>query len=176
MIVELGFLLAAVGYGTFRLLRSQAAARRYLEEGAAEIPLELDHLPTGLRRLVQEARTLRISLDSPIRSIRELLHTDITRTHEDIESMDHALMEASRQVNDWLGMVDRLSESDRLHLEEVGASPEPIRAVLRAENGAFERSRFRVVGQPTLDHRLAALAREFSRVETALAAHSRIYR
>ncbi len=176
MIVELGFLLVAVGYGTFRLLRSQAAARRYLEEGAALAPLELDHLPIGLRRLVQEARTLRISLDSPIRSIRELLHADITRTHEDIESIDHALMETTRQVNDWLGMVDRLSEDDRMRLDEVGASPEPIREALRAEQGAFERARFHVAGEATLDHRLAALAREFARVETALAARSRIYR
>ncbi len=176
MIVELGFLMVAVGYGTFRLLRSQAAARRYLEEGAAEVPLELDHLSIGLRRLAQEARTLRISLDSPIRSIRELLHADITRTHEDIESMDHALMEASRQVNDWLGMVDRLPESDRLRLEEIGVSAEPIRAVLRAEKGAFERARFRVADQPTLDHRLVALAQKFARIETALAVRSRIYR
>ena len=176
MIVELSFLLAAVGYGTFRLLRSQAAARRYLEEGATLAPLELDHLSLDLRRLVQEARTLRIALDSPIRSIRELLQADLTRTHEDIESIDHLLMETSRQVHDWLGMVDRLSENDRMRLDEVGASPEPIREILRAEHGAFERARFRVAGQATLDHRLAALAQEFARIETALAARSRIYR
>jgi len=174
-VVELAMVLAAVSYGAYRLVRSQASARRYLEDGDEE-PLELDHLSSSLQRLAQETRTLRISLESPIRSIRELLRADISRTHEDFESIDHALMEASRQVNEWLAMVDRLPERERQRFEEVGGSADIVRAALSAENGAFERSRFHVEGKPTLDLRMMALGRELVRIEAALQVRSRIYR
>ncbi|MCA9657609.1 MAG: hypothetical protein KC486_04650 [Myxococcales bacterium] len=174
--IELALFVAAVGYGAFRLMRSQSAARRYLEEGKDDGPLELGHLTPSLRRLALETRTLRISLESPIRALRELLHADLTRTQEDIDAVDHALMEATRQVSDWLVVVDRLSESDRQRLDDVGGTPEPVRAVLNAEHGGFERSRFRVDGQPTLDVRLENLGKELARIEAALQVRSRIYR
>jgi len=173
-LLELGFILVVVGYGAFRLIRSQASARRYLEDGAQEAPLALDHLSSGLRRLATETRTLRISLEGPIRGLQELLSSELTR--RDDELMDHTLLEMSRQVNDWLAMVDRLGEGERQRLEEVGGSPEPVRAMLRAEKGAFERSRFYVDGAPSLDVRLQALSQEFARIETALQVQSRIYR
>ncbi|MCA9636230.1 MAG: hypothetical protein KC420_09415 [Myxococcales bacterium] len=174
--IELAVIVAAVGYGAYRLVRAQAEARRYLEEGQGEAPLELDHLTPPLKRLALETRTLRISLESPIRALRELGRADIARTQEDIDAVDHALMEATRAVGEWLREVDALAEIDRQRLEDVGGSPEPVRAALIAEHGAFERGRFRVEGRPNLDVRLGQVASELARIEAALQVRSRIYR
>lgn len=159
--------LLLTGFGFYRLLRAQQEARRYLESGS-EAPLQLSHLSSTLARVARETRTLRISLESPLRAIREFMRTDLTRTEDDLEAIDAALMEATREIGEWLGMIDGLPDHERGDMEAMGASAGPIRAALAAEGWAFERSHLRSPGRQNLDDRLEAILRELERVETAL--------
>lgn len=155
------------GFGFYRLMRAQQEARRYLESGT-EAPLELSHLSSALARVARETRTLRISLESPLRAVRELMRVDLTRTEDDFEAVDAALMETTRELGAWLTMIEALPEQERGALEAMGASPGAVRAALAAEGWAFERSRTYVPGRGSLDERLAAVLRELERVEGAL--------
>jgi len=159
--------LLLTGFGFYRLKRAEQEARRYLE-GGAEAPLQLSHLSSALAMVARETRTLRISLESPLRAIREFMQTDLTRTEDDLEALDAALMEATREVGQWLAMLDALPPVERDALERMGASAGPVRAAMEAEHWAFERSHLRRPGRPNLDERLEALMRELARVEKAL--------
>jgi hypothetical protein len=161
MVVLLG------GFGFYRLIRAQQEARRYLESGT-DAPLQLSHLSSELARVARETRTLRISLESPLRAIREFMRTDLTRTEDDVEAVDAALMEATRDLGVWLAMIDGLPEQERGTLEAMGASPGAVRSALAAEGWAFERSHLRAPGRGNLDDRLEAILRELERVEKAL--------
>ena len=156
-----------IGFGFYRLIRAQQEARRYLESGI-DAPLQLSHLSGELARVTRETRTLRISLESPLRAIREFMGTDLTRTEDDVEAVDAALMEATRDIGVWLAMIDALPESERGALEAMGASPGAVRAALAAEGWAFERARLRGRGRGNLDDRLEAILRELERLEKAL--------
>jgi len=155
------------GFGFYRLVRAQQEARRYLESGT-DAPLQLSHLSSELARIARETRTLRISLESPLRAIREFMRTDLTRTEDDVEAVDAALLEATREIGEWLAMVGALPESERGTMEAMGASPRAVRAALAAEGGAFERSHLHSPGRGNLDDRLEAILRELERVEKAL--------
>ncbi len=155
------------GFGFYRLVRAEQAARRYLESGS-EAPLQLSHLSGELARVARETRTLRISLESPLRAIREFMQTDLTRTEDDLEAVDAALMEATREIGEWLAMVDGLPQHERGAMEAMGASAGSVRAALAAEGWAFERSHLRSPGRQNLDDRLEAVLRELGRIEAAL--------
>lgn len=164
-----------VGYGFVRLRRAEEAARRYLESGN-EKPLQLAHLGDTLARVARETRTLRIALESPLQAIREHMRVDITRTEDDVEAFDATLLEASRELGEWLAMIDALAPHDRQELEALGAGPEAIRGALAAENGAFERAHIHVEGRPPLDQRFEAILRELARIEGALQGQGHLYR
>ncbi len=168
--VEL-FLVAMVallgGFGFYRLLRAQQEARRYLE-GGSDAPLQLSHLSAELARVARETRTLRISLESPLRAVREFMRTDLTRTEDDVEAVDAALMETTREIGEWLALVEGLPEHERSTIEAMGAGAGAVRAALEAEGWAFERTHLRSRGRQNLDDRLDAILRELERVEKAL--------
>lgn len=182
-------LVTLAGYGYVRLRRADEAARRYLES-AGEKPLQLAHLSEVLQRLARETRTLRISLESPLQAVREhmrrdlsqvkgargFMEVDLTRTEDDLESLDAQLLDASRDVALWLQMVDSLQPHERQELEALGASPETVRGVMAAENGAFERERISAEGRASLDQRMEALMRELVRIEGALQGQGHVYR
>jgi len=165
------FLIAVVvlltSFGFYRLMRAQKEAQRYLES-SAEAPLQLSHLSSPLARVARGTRTLRISLESPLRAIREFMQTDLTRTEDDLEAIDAALMDVTREIGQWLAMIDALSVQERGALESMGASSVRVRVAMEAEGWAFERSHLRRPGRPDLDLRLEALLRELARVEQAL--------
>lgn len=162
-----GMVLLLTSFGFYRLVRAQQEARRYLE-GSAEAPLQLSHLSSPLAMVARETRTLRISLESPLRAIREFMQTDLTRTEDDLEAIDAALMDVTREIGHWLAMIDNLPIQERGALESMGASSGPVRAAMEAEGWAFERGHLRRPGRPDLDVRLEALLRELARVEQAL--------
>ena len=85
----------------------------------------------ALARVARETRTLRISLESPLRTLREFMQTDPTRTEDDLEAVDAALMEATREVGEWLAMIDALPAHERGDMEAMGASAGPIRSAAR---------------------------------------------
>lgn len=159
--------LLLTGFGFYRLLRAQQEARRYLE-GGAEAPLQLTHLSGALARVARETRTLRISLESPLRAVRAFMTTDLTRTEDDLEAIDAALMEATREIGEWLAMIDELPAHERQAMDGMGASAGPIRAAMDAEQWAFERGHLKSPGRPDLDVRLEAVLLALSRIETAL--------
>jgi hypothetical protein len=182
-------LVLIAGYGYARLRRADEAARRYLES-AGEKPLQLAHLSDVLQRVARETRTLRISLESPVQALREhmqrdlsqvkgargFIDVDLTRTEDDHEALDALLLDASRDVGLWLQMLDSLQPHERQELEALGASPETVRGVMAAENGAFERERIKAAGRAPLDQRMAALIRELVRIEEALQGQGHVYR
>jgi len=175
-VYELAILLAAAGYGVYRLVRAQAEARRYLEDAGKERPLEVGHLSGALARVAQETRTLRIALESTVRGVRQALGVDPTRTIDDIEALDAALMEATRAIGEWLAMIDALPAMERGHLGDLGGDPAPVRAAMEAERWSLERSRLREAGRPTLDLRIERIIHELTRIEGALQTSSRVYR
>lgn len=162
-------------YGYVRLKRADDAARRYLESGE-EKPLQLAHLSETLARIARDTRTLRIYLDSPLHAVREHMRPDPTRTEDDVEAFDAALLDATREVGLWLTTIDGLQPHERQELDALGAGPETIRGALAAENWAFERGQIELKGRPPLDQRLEAVIRELARIETALQGQGRVYR
>ena len=123
-----------------------------LEELLADL-LEALESPS-LERLARETRTLRLSLESPIRMVHDLLGTDLTRTQGDLEAIDAALLEATRACGEWLAMIEALPEVDARRLADLGIGGAFVREALAIENGSFERARLRMHGVPTLDRRL----------------------
>lgn len=177
-LVEL-FIVAMVvlltGYGFVRLVRAERDAQRYLE-GQTEAPLQLSHLSGALATVARETRTLRISLESPLRAVREYMAVDLTRTEDDGQVVDAALLETTRAIDEWLRMIEALPVHERQAMEAMGASAGPIRAAVDAEHGAFERIHLRSPGRPTLDVRLEAILRELGRIEVAMQAPAGPYR
>jgi chromosome segregation ATPase len=163
------------GFGFYRLVRAEREARRYLE-AHAEAPLQLSHLSQRLADVARDTRTLRISLESPLKALREFMRTDLTRTEDDIEAVDAALLEATREIGEWQGEIEALPEVERQAMEAMGASAAPIRAALDAEHGAFERVHLHSPGRPDLDVRLEAVLRELGRIEAAMQVQAGPYR
>lgn len=171
------FVAAWVGYGIFQMVRSAERNRKYLRAARVDAPLQLDHLPAGLRRLAEETRFLRISLEAPIRDVTDFRQGEFHHTaSEDIEGFDNMLMNVSRQLADWVTAVDKLPETDRTRLEDLGLSPEPIRSALDTEGWAFERRNLNRAGQPPMDVRLRGIVNELTKIETSLQVAPRPYR
>jgi hypothetical protein len=121
-------------------------------------------------------RTLRISLESPIRDVTEFRHGQLNATAEDLESFDNMLMNVSRAIADWLRDVERLDERARGELGDLGITPDPIRHALEAEGFAFERRYFERAGMPPLDQRLRGVSVLLEKIEAALQVSQRLYR
>ena len=172
------FLFVAVlaGFGLFHMLRSSERSRRYLAEAKEDAPLQLDHLSAPLRRLAQDTRLLRISLDGPIREVGDYRRGELQAASGDIESFDAMLMDLSRQLADWVQTVERLDERDRNVLIDMGLGVDPIRAALDFEGGAFERRNLMRTGAPPMDQRLQSIVAELDRFEAGLQVAPRPYR
>lgn len=163
-------------YGIFRMLRSGRESQRYLVESREDVPLQTDHLSPPLARLVRDTRLLRISLEAPVRQVRELIVGDFeSATSEDLDAFDNMLMTVSRQLAEWLQTVDRLPETDGAMLQDRGLSGEPVRNALLREGWSFDRKHLRGPGG-TLDQRIQQVIGELQRFETQLQASSRVYR
>jgi hypothetical protein len=172
------FLIAAgwAAYGIYRMLRSGRESQRYLIEGREEAPLQTEHLSPPLARLARDTRLLRISLEAPVRQVRELRVGDLdAASSEDLEGFDNMLMNISRQLGDWLSTVDHLPATDAASLQDLGLSGEPIRNVLIREGWTFDRRHLKGPGGP-LDQRISQVIAELQRFETQLQATRRVYR
>lgn len=170
------FVAAVTGYGIFRVVRSSERDKKYLTEAKDEVPLQLDHLPIQLQHVLRDTRTLRISLESPIRDVAEMRNGQLNSTAEDLESFDTMLMNVSRAIADWLVTIDRLPDQHRAAMKDLGADAGPIRSALEHEGFAFERKHLTRPGAPPLDERLKAVMTALSRVELALQSSQRVYR
>ncbi len=173
------FLLVAAfsAYGIFAMLQANRRNQTYLKESRDEVPLQLDHLSGALRRLVEDTRLLRISLEGPIRDVIALRTGEFSQSAgADMEAFDSMLMGISRDVAEWVEAAQRLPETDRGRLEDLGVSPDRVRHMLAAEGGAFERRHLNRPGAPPLDARLKGLADELNKVELALQASGHVYR
>lgn len=163
-------------YGIFRMIRVGRESQRYLIESREEVPLQTEHLTPPVARLVSDTRLLRISLEAPVRQIRELLVGDLdTASTEDLDAFDNMLMTVSRQLGEWLQTVDRLPENDVASLQDQGLSGEPVRNALIREGWSFDRKHLRGPGG-SMDHRLQQIIGELHRFETQLQASGRVYR
>lgn len=172
------FLMLAglAGLGLFKMARSSEKSRKYLQAAQEEVPLQLEHLTPGLRRIVQDTRLLRISLEAPVINLRDYIDGDLDATAEDLDGFDNMLLNVTRQIADWLVAIDQLSESDRHMMVDMGADPSAIRSALGMEGWAFERRNLRMPGQPPMDRRLANLVGELARIEACLQTTARVYR
>lgn len=166
----------AAAVGLFRIARSGADNRRYLEAGKNEAPLELDHLSAALGRFVSDTRLIRISLESSVRTIGQFIKGDLEATNDDRDGFDQMLLGVTRNLADWLATVDQLDESDRQRISDGGGNPAVVRSTLELEGWAFERRNLRMRGAPPMDVRLKAIMDELHKVETALQQRARIYR
>lgn len=172
------FLIAAgwAAYGIYRMLRTGRESQRYLVEGPREAPLQTGHLSPPLARLAQDTRLLRVSLEAPVRQVRELLVGDLdSARNEDLSAFDNMLMTTSRQLGDWLRVVDQLPATDATSLQDLGLSPEPVRNALIREGWTFDRKHLRGPGGP-MDQRISLVIAELLRFETLLQAPRRVYR
>ncbi len=172
------FLIAAgwAAYGIYRLLHTGRETQRYLVEGPREAPLQTEHLTPPLARLAHETRILRVSLEAPVRQIRELLVDDIdSARNEDLESFDIMLLNVSRQLGDWLRTIDHLPANDAASLQDLALGPEPIRSALVREGWTFDRKHLRGPGG-TMDQRISHIIAELQRFETQLQSTRRVYR
>jgi hypothetical protein len=171
------FVAGWAGYGVYRMVRANERNRRYLQAARDDGPLQIDHLTPALRRLTQETRMLRISLEAPIRDVKDFREGEFHQTaSEDLEGFDNMLMNVSRQLADWVATVDRLPEHERATLEQLGLSAEPIRNALDAEGWAFERRNLHRPGRAPMEVRLSNIVAELDRVETSLQVVPRPYR
>lgn len=165
------FIAGLAGFGLYHTLRSSERSRRYLAESPQDAPLRIEHLSPGLRKLAQDTRLLRISLDAPIRDVQDYRHRDLHATaSQDLEAFDAMLMDLSRQLGDWLHAVELLEPRDREVLADLGLSVEPIRVAFDFEGGAFERRHMMRPGAPPMDKRLRQIVAELGRIETGLQA------
>ena len=173
------FLLVAAlsAYGIFAMLRANERNQAYLRDAKVEAPLQLDHLSGPLRRLAEDARVLRVSLEGPIRDVRAMRTGEFSETAgADLEAFDNMLMNVTREVAEWLDEAARLPEPDHVRLEDLGVAPSRVREMLEREGGSFERRHLKRAGQPPLDTRLGALAEELNKLELALQASHSVYR
>lgn len=172
------FLIVAgwAAYGIFRMVRTGRESQRYLIAGRDDPPLRTEHLSPPLARLAEDTRLLRVSLDAPVRQVRELRIGDLdAASSEDLEGFDNMLMTISRHLGEWLSIVDQLPPTDAASLQDLGLSAEPIRSVLIREGWTFDRKHLRGPGGP-LDQRISQVISELQRFETQLQTSRRVYR
>ncbi|MBL4683094.1 MAG: hypothetical protein JKY37_00780 [Nannocystaceae bacterium] len=164
------------GLGLLRVSKASAQSRKYLDASSDEAPLQVDHLTPQMRRFTADTRLLRISLESSVRTIGQLIDGDFEATNDDRDGFDQMLMGATRDVVDWLRIVETLGETERGQIMDGGGNPGAIREALVNEGWAFERRNLTTAGRPPMNLRLAAILAELHQIEVALQRTSRIYR
>lgn len=162
--------------GMLRMTKAGAENRKYLDAGRDEGPLQLDHLSLAMQRFAADTRLLRISLESPARTIAQYINGDLEATNDDPDGFDQMLMNVTRNLGDWLSSAERLAETDRTQIEDNGGNPAAVRAALDHEGWSFERRNLTMKGSPPMNVRLDAVMAELRKVEVALQHRSRLYR
>ncbi|MEM6989618.1 MAG: hypothetical protein AAF721_03950 [Myxococcota bacterium] len=164
------------GLGLLRMTKAGQQNKKYLDAGRDEQPLQLDHLSAQMRRFVADTRLLRISLESSVRTIAQFINGDLEATNDDRDGFDQMLMNATRNVADWLGVVDRLGEAEVGRIVDGGGNPGAIRSAMEHEGWSFERRNLTMAGRPPMNLRLQAVMEELHKVELAMQQTNRIYR
>ncbi len=154
--------LAAIGL--LQTMRGQARSRRYLESSPEDNPLQISHLSRKLQALARDTRTLRLSLEGPLRELSEGGGTSMLG--REFDEVQQRLRDAARELGDWIHEVERLPQNDRAYMHDVGASPGQVRALFEAEGWALERKR--QSGQPSLHQQLQRIVRELELFEERL--------
>jgi hypothetical protein len=155
-------LAAIAAVGLWRTMQAQSESRRYLEAGHDDAPPELGHLEAPLAHLVQDARALRLSLEGPLRQLKSV--GVLGALGSDAEELDSKLLEATRELGEWLASVDRLGASDRRRLDELSPEAERVRNLFAEEQYALER-KLRRRGRPPLRESLERLLDELGKFE-----------
>lgn len=167
-------LAASAGFALYRTMRTRSQNVRYLEEAGEEPPLMLSHLSRPLQRLTQETRALRLSLEDPVRQLRSLpgrLSPDF-----DGKAIDGALMNANREIGDWINTVSKLGEEDRERLVDQGVNAAAVRDAFAAEGFAFELGAGGGRRAKSLAAQLEKLREELLRIERNLQIQTDPYR
>lgn len=154
--------LAALGL--LQTVRGQARSRRYLESSPEDNPLQISHLSRNLQALARDTRALRLSLEGPLRELSEGAGRPVLG--QEFDEVQQRLRDAARELGEWIHEVDRLPQNDQAYMHDVGASPDPVRALFEAEGWSLERKR--KSGQPSLRVVLERIVRELERFEERL--------
>lgn len=160
------------GVGLIQTMRGQARSRRYLEGSPEEDPLQLSHLSRSLQDLARDTRALRLSLEGPLRELRE--GGSAAAMLGEFDELQQRLRDAARELGEWVLEVERLSAVDTAYMQDVGADPNRVRALFEDEGWSLERRR--KSGQPALRDRLAQIVRELEVFEERLQAPPAPYR
>jgi hypothetical protein len=101
--------------------RRRRAFMQRLSGSDVELPLCIDHLPPDLGKLTVQARTLRLSLETPVRRYvcAPWLATPWGR-RQICDEYDLAIVDVRRALWDWIRDVQRLSVADRGLLQRLG--------------------------------------------------------
>ena len=158
----------AAGWGLLRTLRTQARARKYLEEARDESPLRVEHLSAPLQALARETRALRVSLEGPLHQLE--LYTELANF--DASELDALLTHASRELSDWMRNISALREDDLMRVRELGAEPEKVRARFEKEGEHLDQGR----GRMHLRDRLWRISKELEALESRLQSQVDPYR
>lgn len=164
-------LAAAASYGLFRTVRGQAASTRYLEE-AVEVPLQIGHLSKPLQRVARETRALRLSLEEPMILVKDaegLLGGETPRS-----DLERELMNASRDLGEWVRLVERLPEEELAQLRDLGVDYGPVRDAMAREGWSLELRRKKATEK--LSVRLHRILGELERIERAMQVQADPYR
>jgi hypothetical protein len=162
--------LAAIGL--LQTMRVQARSRRYLESSPDDRPLQISHLSRKLQALARDTRALRLSLEGPLHELSEGGST--TMLGQEFDEVQQRLRDAARELGEWINEVERLPQNDRVYLNDVGASPDHVRALFEIEGWSLERKR--AAGQPPLRKQLQMIVRELELFEERLQTPPNPYR
>ena len=154
---------ALAALGLLQTMRGQARSRRYLESSPEEHPLQLSHLSRPLQALARDTRSLRLSLEGPLRELAEGASAPMLGEFDELQQR---LRDAARELGDWVHEVERLSQTDQAYMHDVGADPGRARGLFEAEGWSLERKR--ESGQPPLHDRLQAIVHELQIFEERL--------
>ncbi|MEE9383125.1 MAG: hypothetical protein V3V08_06895 [Nannocystaceae bacterium] len=161
MFPALAFLLlgGAAAFGLFRLVRSDAAGRRYLQAAADEALPSAAHLSPAMRTLAADTRTLRLVLEGTTRQLARGPYALFGR-------WGPWLVDLNRQLGEWLDSVHGSDHEDPIAIPCVVDSHRTIgRAFAGGSWGAME-------GTPpapeAVRHRLNIVVKALGQIEHAL--------
>jgi hypothetical protein len=156
------FLLVAgaAGIGLVRTIRGQARDRRYLASEDDDAPLQVSHLSRPLQGLARETRALRLSFDGPLRDLEAAVGPIV-----ETEEIDVKLTSASRDLGDWIKLVDRLGHADQELLVDLGIQTSKIRTLFEEADWNLDR---RTLGARKLAEKIRSIARELGHIEEVL--------
>ena len=146
--------------GLWRTLASQSASRRYLTAGQEDAPPELGHLKRPLANLVQDARAMRLGLEGLARQLDAVGRVAVGSNAEELDSK---LLEATRELGEWLAAIDRLEPDDKQRMLELSPEADRMRGLFESENYALERGRRK--GRPPLNAQVERLLDELAKFE-----------